>query len=554
MDPISSREGRDVRPHGPRLWGGCESLPQIGRQPRFRFFFLCRWRDLQRDDVARVYTRSFAHLSIHFEPVASLAVRFKRGSKGPPLMVPSTVAMPRDGSFALALFGRIRKVQEPAFPVATGRSSLALKRIMYFSWRGAIHFRQGIMTDQPTPALFKRRCLAYARFMDTVSSQDSVAAPGESRAPDVSRWIVTGAVASLVAGVLLAHVIEPGVGVEKVILAGNTPTIHIFPKTSEPHPVALLAHGVTASKETMFRFGEALAAAGFDCYAVDLAGHGESRLRCSGGEMVAQMRDITRALGRVDVFVGHSMGAAVGQASVQNGDLSPKLFIAAGAIPSLGKREPPLLLLAGNLEELVSLAGLKARSDARLVLSPWFDHVLEIFDPRLVNAGVEAACAAVGKTPPPAPRFWLWRLAGVVCGMAGALGLIWSLPELDPRLARARGVLVRPRSSWRSCSRRVGGLARAAPSSHAFADLDRSPRLAGARRPRQARSATMEFGRHRGSAHASLHYCPSHPGCWIRGLEDSFPPSGPYWNGVHLVRRRRVGCRQNGIARLAVRW
>ena len=82
VDPISSREGRDVRPHGPRLWGGCESLPQIGRQPRFRFFFLCRRRDLQRDDVARVYTRSFAHLSIHFEPVASLAVWFKRGSKG----------------------------------------------------------------------------------------------------------------------------------------------------------------------------------------------------------------------------------------------------------------------------------------------------------------------------------------------------------------------------------------------------------------------------------------------------------------------------------------
>jgi hypothetical protein len=74
-------------------------------------------------------------------------------------MVPSTVAMPRDGSFALALFGRIRKVQEPAFSVATGRSSLALKRIMYFSRRDAIHFRQGIITDQAPPTLFKRRCL-----------------------------------------------------------------------------------------------------------------------------------------------------------------------------------------------------------------------------------------------------------------------------------------------------------------------------------------------------------------------------------------------------------
>jgi hypothetical protein len=104
------------------------------------------------------------------------------------------------------------------------------------------------------------------------------------------------------------------------------------------------------------------------------------------------------------------MGAGVGQASVQNGDLSPKLFIAARANPSLGKRGPPLLLLAGNLEELVSVGHLKARSHARLVLSPWSDHVLEIFDPVLVSAGVEAACAEVGKTPPPAPWFWLWRL------------------------------------------------------------------------------------------------------------------------------------------------
>jgi hypothetical protein len=45
-------------------------------------------------------------------------------------MVPSTVVMPRVGSFALASFGRIRKVQEPPFaPLAAGRKSLALKRI-----------------------------------------------------------------------------------------------------------------------------------------------------------------------------------------------------------------------------------------------------------------------------------------------------------------------------------------------------------------------------------------------------------------------------------------
>jgi len=37
--------------------------------------------------------------------------------------------MPRVGSFALAAFGRMRKVQESPFAVAAGRKSVALKRI-----------------------------------------------------------------------------------------------------------------------------------------------------------------------------------------------------------------------------------------------------------------------------------------------------------------------------------------------------------------------------------------------------------------------------------------
>jgi hypothetical protein len=44
-------------------------------------------------------------------------------------MVPSTVVIPRVGSFALAFFGRIRKVQESPLAVTAGRKSFALKRI-----------------------------------------------------------------------------------------------------------------------------------------------------------------------------------------------------------------------------------------------------------------------------------------------------------------------------------------------------------------------------------------------------------------------------------------
>src|SRR5271155_3478500 len=68
------------------------------------------------------------------------------------------------------------------------------------------------------------------------------------------RWIVVAAIISVGAGAALSHVIEPGVRVEKIMLTTNTPALRIFPATPGPHPIALLAHGNTGSKEMLFRF------------------------------------------------------------------------------------------------------------------------------------------------------------------------------------------------------------------------------------------------------------------------------------------------------------
>src|SRR5438477_5784021 len=57
--------------------------------------------------------------------------------KAKPLKVPSTDVMPREGSFALASFGRVRKVHETAFAVAFGRKSVALKRILDAAFESA---------------------------------------------------------------------------------------------------------------------------------------------------------------------------------------------------------------------------------------------------------------------------------------------------------------------------------------------------------------------------------------------------------------------------------
>jgi hypothetical protein len=242
--------------------------------------------------------------------------------------------------------------------------------------------------------------------------------------------------------VALSHLIESGVRVQKVTLAEDTPALKFIPTGAGPHPVALLAHGFASSKETLFRYGEALAAAGFICYSVDQPGHGASPRTFTVMDTVQTLEAIAREVGPVDVFAGHSMGGFTGGEAVRQGGMRPGLFIAIGSMPVLGDHAPPLLLLAGRFEEALPPALLKTRTDARLVISPWSDHLLEAFDPVLVNAAVEAACVAVHKTPPAHPTAWRWRLSGAALAMLAAGGLASCLTDLFPQLARLRGLFI----------------------------------------------------------------------------------------------------------------
>ncbi len=80
MDPIPARDGRDVRPQRARpRGGGRESFSQICRH--FWLRFICRGCDLDSDNVARLCTRSFAELPVHFEPVALLPIWLERRLK-----------------------------------------------------------------------------------------------------------------------------------------------------------------------------------------------------------------------------------------------------------------------------------------------------------------------------------------------------------------------------------------------------------------------------------------------------------------------------------------
>jgi Na+/melibiose symporter-like transporter len=136
------------------------------------------------------------------------------------------------------------------------------------------------------------------------------------------------------------------------------------------------------------------------------------------------------------------MGGGVGEWSVLKAGFRPKLFVGMGAPVELGEHGPSVLLLGGLFEEIYRPARMRAVTNAQVVISPWSDHILEMYDPVLARAAVKAACATVGKPVPAPPTAWRWRFAGLVLEIAGALGLMFCLPEIHPRLARTRRYIV----------------------------------------------------------------------------------------------------------------
>ena len=57
------------------------------------------------------------------------------------------------------------------------------------------------------------------------------------------------------------------------------------------------------------------------------------------------------------------------------------LFIGVGADVELGEHGPPVLLLAGLLEEIYRPAQLRAKTNAQVVISPWSEHITAAYDP-----------------------------------------------------------------------------------------------------------------------------------------------------------------------------
>jgi pimeloyl-ACP methyl ester carboxylesterase len=202
--------------------------------------------------------------------------------------------------------------------------------------------------------------------------------------------------------------------------ACRTPARLIDPPPGSPGRVAVVFHGLSANAGVMQPLGQALAAAGWRVYLLDLAGHGRSLEPSSYAAVdrcaVAAV-DFLQSTGRLDparaIFIGHSLGAAT---AVRLADRLPvAATVAISPAPLVPPRREPsnLLLLAGQFDlgpvkatarELLHVAGgtrisqedFAQRRAVALRIVSGQAHGTMIFDPRVWKPTIGWAARAMG--------------------------------------------------------------------------------------------------------------------------------------------------------------
>jgi pimeloyl-ACP methyl ester carboxylesterase len=90
-----------------------------------------------------------------------------------------------------------------------------------------------------------------------------------------------------------------------------TPFIRYYSGRSSPIGRVLMIHGLDVSKETTSLISTALADGGFDVYAMDLPGHGDSPARFQTDLAQQAIRNAKAFSGGDTIVVGHSLGAGL---------------------------------------------------------------------------------------------------------------------------------------------------------------------------------------------------------------------------------------------------
>ena len=172
-----------------------------------------------------------------------------------------------------------------------------------------------------------------------------------------------------------------------------TPYLH-YAATGDSRGRVLVVHGLDASKEPCEFISAALADGGFEVFAIDLPGHGDSRVPFSTQLAQQAIRSTRTALGDTTVVLGHSLGAGLLLDLAATDTFSTLVLLSPPPIAISEIHAGRVLIATGDIDipriqSFVPIATDIGGPHVESWLLPWGAHSSPIFNPRFVERIVD---------------------------------------------------------------------------------------------------------------------------------------------------------------------
>ena len=179
---------------------------------------------------------------------------------------------------------------------------------------------------------------------------------------------------------------------------------------------ALLVHGLNSSKEFMQTIGMALADAGFDTYAIDLPGHGDSNAAFDSDETRRAVESVLDSFRVTPIVVGHSMGASILADIAPTRRFHSMVLLSPAPIPVGNLGRGRLLVVTGALDPPVINEFIPELLGGAEGSSEWWNWIRLGFESEIGRRwGTREDFGSDGGERPSSSCAWSCRSVGSAC-------------------------------------------------------------------------------------------------------------------------------------------
>ena len=233
---------------------------------------------------------------------------------------------------------------------------------------------------------------------------------------------------------------------ESGVLPIDPPTPYFHYLGAEPaRGRVLVIHGLDVSKEVMRLISAALADGGFEVYAIDLPGHGDSGSKFQTDLAQQAIRNAKAFLGGKTIVLGHSLGAGLVLDLAATEPFSTIVLLSPPPLSISEIHAERVLIATGEadiprIRAFVPIAADIGNPKVESWILPWGGHSAPIFNPAYVKRVVEWLGGDGAKTRTVARMFWIATMLIAAVGFGVAL-----LPgrDLEPAQIPIAPALVR---------------------------------------------------------------------------------------------------------------